>query len=51
MGDVVGGIGTRYPEIHDSLEARDDVGRLNTLQRDHFGDLSARLSAFNDFRF
>jgi hypothetical protein len=49
IGDFVAGGVTRYPEIHDFLEGGDDVGRLNILRKNQFGDLSACLSAFNDF--
>jgi hypothetical protein len=43
------GVVTRCPEIQDFLEIRDDGERLNILKKYQFSDLSARLSAFNDF--
>jgi hypothetical protein len=49
IGNFVAGILTRCPEIHDFLEARDDSGRLNIFRKYQFSDLSAFLSAFNDF--
>jgi hypothetical protein len=48
-GVFAAGVVTRYPEIHDFLETRDDVERLNILMKYQFGDLSACLSTFNDF--
>jgi hypothetical protein len=41
--DFVAGVVTRYPEILDFLEARDDVGGLNILKKYEFGDFSACL--------
>jgi hypothetical protein len=49
IGDFVAGVVTRYPEIHDFLETRNDVERVNILRKYQFGDLSVCISAFNDF--
>jgi hypothetical protein len=51
MRDFVAVVVTRYPEIHDFLDTRDDVEQLNTLRKNQFGHLSACLSAFDDFMF
>jgi hypothetical protein len=40
IGNFIPGIVTRYPEIRDFLEGRDDVGRLNILKTYQFRDLS-----------
>jgi hypothetical protein len=50
MRDFVAGVATRYLEIRRFLEVRDDVGPLKILKKYQFGDLSACISAFNDFR-
>jgi hypothetical protein len=40
---------TRQTEIHDFLETRNDVERVNILRKYRLCDLSACISAFNAF--
>jgi hypothetical protein len=49
IADFVAGVIRRYPDIHDLFETRDDVERLNVLEKYQFGHLSVCLSLFNDF--